>query len=145
MAAIVSRVSQYRGERSGQALVRPMPVRPRLRVIEGGSGVRSQRGVPAPVYWRRRAAVLVVAVLAVALLFVVTRAAWAAPEGAGAGRPAPSLDAGGSYVVRSGETYWSIASGLAGPGDDVRVVVDALQAANGDAPLEVGQAIVLPD
>src|SRR5207247_6219585 len=35
-----------------------------------------------------------------------------------------------TYVVRAGDTLWSIASRIAGPGADPRPVVDALQRAN---------------
>lgn len=50
-----------------------------------------------------------------------------------------------SYVVRDGDTLWSIASKLA-PGEDLRPVVDAIAAANGvDAgALVPGQALVIP-
>lgn len=51
-----------------------------------------------------------------------------------------------SYVVRQGDTLWSIAERVA-PGQDPRPVVDALAAANGVDPgaLVPGQALVVPD
>ncbi len=49
------------------------------------------------------------------------------------------------YVVRSGDTVWSIAEGVAA-GADPRVVVDAIAARNGIEPGSVvpGQALVIP-
>jgi nucleoid-associated protein YgaU len=49
------------------------------------------------------------------------------------------------YVVRAGDTVWSIAEGAAG-GADPRLVVDAIAARNGiDAGAVVpGQALVIP-
>jgi nucleoid-associated protein YgaU len=50
-----------------------------------------------------------------------------------------------SYVVRDGDTLWSIASRLV-PGEDPRPVVDAIAAINGvDAgALVPGQTLVIP-
>lgn len=52
------------------------------------------------------------------------------------------------YVVQSGDTMWSIASSLtAGSLDDVgiRAMVRELIALNGDASIDVGQRLTLPD
>ncbi len=64
---------------------------------------------------------------------------------ANAGTPAAAVPVD-TYTVRAGETLWGIASGLAGPGDDVRDVVAAVIALN-DLPgagLTAGQQILLP-
>jgi hypothetical protein len=68
---------------------------------------------------------------------------------AGGGHPssavgAPSPIASSLYVVQPGDTLWSIAAAVA-PDTDVRLTVDRLVEANGEAPLTVGQRIVLPD
>jgi nucleoid-associated protein YgaU len=49
------------------------------------------------------------------------------------------------YVVRAGDTVWSIAEGVAA-GSDPRVVVDAIAARNGIEPGAVvpGQALIIP-
>jgi LysM repeat protein len=51
-----------------------------------------------------------------------------------------------SVVVQSGDTLWSIADTVAGPGDDVRAVVDEIQRVNGlrTADLVPGQVLRLP-
>ena len=86
---------------------------------------------------RRLAAVLTIAVVA---------AAWApATAGVlGAGQNAERV-ARSSYVVREGDTLWSIAERVA-PGADPRPVVDALVTVNGvDAgSLVPGQLLVIP-
>ncbi len=57
--------------------------------------------------------------------------------------PAPAAAASSVQVVQPGDTYWSIAQRLGGPGD-VRSTVDALMAANGERPLVAGDRIVVP-
>ena len=59
-------------------------------------------------------------------------AAVALPVGAGAAAASAGHDAGRArtYVVRPGDTLWSIASRIAGPQADPRPVVDDLQQAN---------------
>jgi len=63
-----------------------------------------------------------------------------APE-AGA-RPAARL----SYVVRPGDTLWSIAERVVGPSADPRPLAYAIQRANGVDPgsLVPGQTLVIP-
>ena len=64
---------------------------------------------------------------------------------ANADAPAPAVPVT-TYTVSAGETLWGIAAGLAGPGQDVRDVVDGLVALN-DLPsvaLAAGQQILLP-
>jgi len=50
----------------------------------------------------------------------------------------------GSYVVRAGDTLWSIAAHLAGPGADPRPVVDQLEQANRGATVFPGETLRLP-
>lgn len=66
-------------------------------------------------------------------------------QAANAGTAAPGVPVD-TYTVRSGETLWDIASGIAGPGEDVRDVVDRLVALNDlpGAALGAGQQILLP-
>ena len=71
---------------------------------------------------------------------------WAGPAAqALGGSTAPVPVAGGSYVVRSGDTLWSIADRVA-PGQDPRPVVDAIAAANQVAPGAIvpGQTLLVP-
>lgn len=99
---------------------------------------------------RRRVAValLVVAtasVPAVALATAVTGRG-GAPASAATIRPstaAAAAEASATYVVRPGDTLWSIADvhrGSSGHGS----YLDALIAANGGASIQVGQRLVLP-
>lgn len=51
-----------------------------------------------------------------------------------------------SYVVRPGDTLWSIASSIVGSTEDPRPLVDALRRSNGVDPgsLVPGQTLVVP-
>lgn len=81
---------------------------------------------------------------------------WAAAVlvAAGVGLSAQSAGADGpgaatpveTHVVAPGETLWQIASSVAAPGEDVRVVVDELVELNGlgGAGLQAGQQILVP-
>ena len=61
-------------------------------------------------------------------------AAWAGPAVRALGSPeTPARVSRVSYVVREGDTLWTIARELA-PGNDPRPVVDLLSAMNGVAP-----------
>lgn len=96
------------------------------------------------------------AVLAVVLLLLAGPVlAGEVADGRGAGSPSssgenradmPAAGAGGRvHVVQPGETYWSIAVALGGERNgDLRPVVEALAAANGDGPLLAGDRVVLP-
>jgi hypothetical protein len=84
--------------------------------------------------------------LAVILTLSLAGAAWAGPalRALGGGpeqRPVGRI----TYVVKAGDTLWSIAERIS-PGDDPRPVVDVLSAVNGLEPgaLIPGQAILVP-
>jgi nucleoid-associated protein YgaU len=85
---------------------------------------------------RRRAAVLLVAI---SLTMAAPAVARAVSDGHG-------REGSTTYVVHAGDTLWSIARRHA-PGEDPRVVVDAIARANGiDADgLVPGQQLNLPD
>ena len=52
---------------------------------------------------------------------------------------------GRSHVVQPGETYWSIAEAVGGGGEgDIRVLVDALEEANGGRSLQAGDRLAVP-
>lgn len=61
--------------------------------------------------------------------------------------PVPAVDVPAAevqvHLVRPGQTYWSIAEELDGPGD-IRARVDALQAANDGRMLRAGDRLVIP-
>jgi Tfp pilus assembly protein FimV len=56
--------------------------------------------------------------------------------------PLLSPAVGETYVVKPGDTLWSIASAIA-PNSDPRPVVDALRAANGGPDIQVGQRLTI--
>jgi len=68
-------------------------------------------------------------------------AAHAAADASAGGRAAAVR----TYVVRPGDTLWSIASRVAGPGADLRPVVDELERANRPGSAIVpGEVLRLP-
>ena len=65
--------------------------------------------------------------------------------GADAGRAVRHAVPVQQYVVRPGDTLWSIAARLAGPDADPRPVLDSLESANHlTGTLAVGTRLVLP-
>ncbi len=87
---------------------------------------------------RRRRLTLTVSLALVA-------AAWAGPAVRALGSPeTPELVSHATYVVREGDTLWTIARRLA-PGSDPRPVVDLLSAMNGvdSGRLVPGQTLVV--
>jgi hypothetical protein len=133
------------------------PVRPALRVLEGG---RAPARLARRASYRRRrvlaAALLVLTTVAVVLLVgaISTGFAGGGHPSSTAGASSPTSAAAASaagvaapagpvHVVQPGETLWSIAAAVA-PHTDVRRTVDRLVAANGDGPLTVGQHLRLP-
>jgi len=113
-----------------------------------------RRAVPVvgPVHVTRRGRLAVTTAVALALLGAPTAvlatgapstpAAPAAPVVAAAAPAGPAV----RHVVLPGETLWSVAEGLAVPGEDVRDVVLHLEQLNGlsTSALEVGQTLVVP-
>lgn len=83
----------------------------------------------------RLARTIVVAGAAAGLLGLLGGHASARPSGGPAGRPAAAR----VYVVRPGDTLWSIAARLAGPSRDPRPMVDALISAN-----HVADGVIVP-
>ncbi|HZD17447.1 MAG TPA: LysM peptidoglycan-binding domain-containing protein [Actinomycetota bacterium] len=84
--------------------------------------------------------------MALGLAVTIAAAAWAAPIARALGPDGgPEVASAGSYVVREGDTLWSIALRLA-PGEDPRPMVDAIVASNGVVPesLVPGQALLVP-
>lgn len=111
---------------------------PTLRVLEGGRSAGARH--------RRRRLVLALALSAVVLAGALvtgrlvtghaTPTSADAPGAAGVAAPT-------TYVVRPGDTLWSIAAATE-PDLDVRIAVDRLVARNGRAPIVVGQELELP-
>jgi LysM domain len=82
--------------------------------------------------------------LALALTVSLAGAAWAGPAVRALGDADQRQVTRSTYVVRTGDTLWSIAERLS-PGEDPRPLVDALTDVNGlEGALVPGQAIVVP-
>ena len=135
----------FPGAPSGPARAPHRPAPPRR---DGGVEVDRLRLPDRATRVQRRRLALLVLSLAVALgVWSAARAFGSLTEASPSSAPepvevSPVPVAGQRYVVQPGDTLWSIAAELA-PGDDLRPVVDALRAANGDAVLEVGDVLTL--
>jgi len=84
--------------------------------------------------------------LAVLATGAILAGSWAGPVAhalVGSARPVPASSR--SYVVRPGDTLWSIADRVA-PGQDPRPIVDAITGANGVDPGAIvpGQSLIIP-
>jgi hypothetical protein len=133
------------------------PAPPRLRVLEGGRSpaVRRRRRV----FWPRRLVALVALLLVVAGTVQLARfvgavlappadgpVPTAALDATGGVAPAPQPESGEApvYVVRAGDTLWSIARAVR-PGADPRPIVDALSARVPGGVLQPGERLDLTD
>ena len=135
------------GGARGPVDARPAPVP--VRAPGSVPGTAAARGArPAPrrtgrtrVRLTRRARRLA---FALALAGGVALGSWLGPLFGDAGQL--RLAGESSVVVHSGDTLWSIADSVAGPGDDVRTVVDQIQRLNGlrGTALVPGQSLRLP-
>lgn len=114
---------------------------------------RRRRHAPS-VYWRRRAVVLLLGVGAAMSGQAALEVLGGGPLTAAEVRPSTTagprvieLDAQpvatATYVVRSGDTLWTIAKRIQ-PTGDVRPLVDALADARDGRPLQPGERIVVP-
>jgi nucleoid-associated protein YgaU len=84
--------------------------------------------------------------LALTLVMASIGAAWAGPAMSALGSTsAPRPVSSSSYVVREGDTLWSIAERVS-PGEDPRPLVDAIASTNRVDPghLIPGQTLLLP-
>jgi hypothetical protein len=146
------------------------PKPPHLRAIPGGRSLEVRRR--RRTFRRRRVSVLAFLIVFVVVVGASARTAGALFDGlrstvvvdAGAtgtsgaspadaptatGSPTAAADprplvAGGTYVVQSGDTLWSIAQRLR-PGSDPRAVVDALSSRVPGGALEPGQRLDVSD
>lgn len=145
MAAVLAPTSIDPAVRPGRSAA----PRPALRVIHGGRSAR--RRATARVYLRRRLLValgLVLVATTLAFAFVGARSLVAADAPVGDTAPASAATAAvppaaaEAYVVRPGDTLWTIAAQLPA-GGDVRALVDELADRAGGSVLQAGQRIDL--
>lgn len=117
------------------------PGRPALRLVPGGLAETR----PSPGHRRgRRAPLLACVALVVGVWFGAGALRSAATPSHLATIPGAEVSGGvAHYVVRPGDTLWSIASRL-DPGGDPRPIVDELAAELHGAPLEAGMSLTLP-
>ena len=109
------------------------------------------RDVRLEIYRRRRLAAVAVVLIGLGLLIMVATLAVQAALGRTGGGPLTATGAlpGGQlagsevYVVRPGDTVWSIARSL-DPTGDVRPLVDGISSQLGGSQLYPGERITLP-
>ena len=130
------------------AVSRPQPVDlARVEPLQFRSAARTLPDRPTRVRRRRLAALLLtlaligaIATAGLAMVGAATSVGPSSPEPVEAPLASPAV--GKTYVVKPGDTLWSIASAIA-PGSDPRPVVDALRAANGGPDIQVGQRLTI--
>jgi hypothetical protein len=117
-----------------RATARPRPTTQPRRAVAAGSA----RVISRTTYWRRRA---VVAVMVVALLFVMARAG-AALGGSTPAAPErhPAHSTAVTTIVQPGDSLWTVAERLV-PDSDPRPIVDSLSEARHGAELTPGETI----
>ena len=130
---------------------RPSPVVTNLHAAARLRSVPPQRLHPS-VYRRRRLLAAGILLLAIAAVLVTAQSLMAGTGGgpltttgaAAVSSPGAMAPAGAQvWVVRPGDTLWSIARSV-DPKGDVRPLVDRLAAEVGDAGLYPGQAVAIP-
>jgi nucleoid-associated protein YgaU len=116
--------------------------RPAARGVRGGCAAPERATSPRLRLTRRGRRL----VLALALGCAVALGSLAAPLVGGGDRSGLRLAGERSVVVESGDTVWSIAGEVAGPGQDVRTVVDAIEELNDlqGSVVVPGQVLELP-
>ena len=155
MVALLTDIPTYtEPERAPLRLVTPIPAGPRPsiprthRTHPTPRTTPSRRTRPSPqTFRRRRTAALGLLVLGACLVIIAVQAALGRAGGgpltttgvAGGRRPA----AAESWVVRRGDTLWSIATAIA-PGRDARPIVDRLAAELGSSTLYPGEVVAIP-
>ncbi|MGY1642300.1 LysM peptidoglycan-binding domain-containing protein [Geodermatophilus sp. SYSU D00703] len=144
-AATVARPAPTRPRGTRPAPARPagaaVPGAPAARPVRGGCGPVG-RAAASPLRLTRRARRLSV-VLTLGL--GVALGSWLSPLVAGGGGEL-QLAGERSVVVQAGDSVWSIATDFAGPDQDVRAVVDAIEELNDldGARVVPGQVLQLP-
>ena len=127
--------------------------------VQGRIGVQGRTRVQEPVRRRGDSDVTVRRVVSVRplpsaagrarrvtlVLVVLTLIALLAPR-AFAGSESTDVMAFDTYTVAQGESLWSIAAALTGPGEDVHDTISELQTLNamGDSSLRAGEQIYIP-
>jgi hypothetical protein len=141
-AFVAPRPTLARNQAEWAVTVRPSADRPRrpLATPPRGRRVAGRRSA------RRRAHRRVVGGASLLVVVVMGVAALSAASGDGpptdaSDRPAPVASV--AYVVRAGDTLWSIAREIQ-PQGDVRPLVDVLSAQRGGAPLLPGDVVAWP-
>ena len=126
----------------------PQPVDvARVEPLRPGSAAKALPDRPTRVRRRRLVALLLTLAL-IGAIATAGRALVGAASSLEPSSPQPvevpflSPGVGETYVVKPGDTLWSIASAIA-PDSDPRPVVDALRAANGGPDIQVGQRLMI--